>query len=165
MTTEDSSGSMFAIRNCHFRYRCHMEWEDLNLTETSDVRYCATCSKNVYLCKTDSEIERETSNDHCLAIPSDLVEKFDQDDLSPLAKPKPRTLVGMRANLTEGLANTGNLEARRTELRRLVTLGKERGYITRSEIKESFYPEGTTGDRIESIHSTFQDMGIEVRDE
>ncbi len=55
-------------------------------------------------------------------------------------------------------------EARRTRLKNLIKLGKERGYLTYSEINDHL-PDVVDAEQIESMITTFNDMGIQVFDE
>src|SRR5690606_17801850 len=55
-------------------------------------------------------------------------------------------------------------ELRRTRLKILIKLGKERSYLTYAEINDHL-PEVVDAEQIESMISTFNDMGIQVYDE
>ncbi|HNE43771.1 MAG TPA: RNA polymerase sigma factor RpoD [Rhodocyclaceae bacterium] len=56
-------------------------------------------------------------------------------------------------------------EARKTRLKNLIKLGKERGYLTYAEINDHLPDDVVDAEQIESIISTFNDMGIQVFDE
>jgi len=58
-----------------------------------------------------------------------------------------------------------DLEARRTRLKNLIALGKERGFLTYAEVNDHLPDDMVDADQIESIISTFNDMGIQVFDE
>jgi RNA polymerase primary sigma factor len=58
-----------------------------------------------------------------------------------------------------------DLEARRTRLKSLITLGKERGYLTYAEINDHLPDDLVDAEQIEAIISTFNDMGIQVFDQ
>jgi RNA polymerase primary sigma factor len=58
-----------------------------------------------------------------------------------------------------------DLEAKRTRLKNLIALGKERGYLTYAEINDHLPDDMVDAEQIESIISTFNDMGIQVYDE
>jgi RNA polymerase primary sigma factor len=60
---------------------------------------------------------------------------------------------------------TIDLEARRTRLKSLITLGKERGFLTYAEINDHLPDDLVDAEQIESIISTFNDMGIQVYDQ
>ncbi len=57
-----------------------------------------------------------------------------------------------------------DLEARRSRLKTLITLGKERGYLTYAEINDHLPDDLVDAEQIEAIISTFNDMGIQVFD-
>jgi RNA polymerase primary sigma factor len=56
-------------------------------------------------------------------------------------------------------------DARRTRLKNLIALGKERGFLTYAEVNDHLPEEMVDAEQIESIISTFNDMGIQVVDE
>jgi RNA polymerase primary sigma factor len=58
-----------------------------------------------------------------------------------------------------------DLETRRTRLKTLIALGKERGFLTYAEINDHLPDDLVDAEQIESIISTFNDMGIQVFDE
>ncbi|MFA7240553.1 MAG: RNA polymerase sigma factor RpoD [Sulfuricellaceae bacterium] len=58
-----------------------------------------------------------------------------------------------------------DLDARRTRLKNLITLGKERGYLTYAEINDHLPDDMVDAEQIESIITTFNDMGVQVYDE
>jgi len=63
------------------------------------------------------------------------------------------------------LAQPIDLDARRTRLKNLIALGKERGFLTYAEVNDHLPDEMVDAEQIESIISTFNDMGIQVYDE
>ncbi len=58
-----------------------------------------------------------------------------------------------------------DLDARRTRLKNLIALGKERGFLTYAEVNDHLPDDMVDAEQIESIISTFNDMGISVYDE
>src|SRR3982751_6497563 len=58
-----------------------------------------------------------------------------------------------------------DLEARRTRLKNLIVLGKERGYLTYAEINDHLPDDMLDAEQIENIISMINDMGIQVYDE
>jgi len=56
-------------------------------------------------------------------------------------------------------------EVRRTQLKSLIALGKERGYLTYAEINDHLPDDLVDAEQIESIIATFNNMGIQVYDE
>ncbi|HWT53682.1 MAG TPA: RNA polymerase sigma factor RpoD [Rhodocyclaceae bacterium] len=62
-------------------------------------------------------------------------------------------------------ASPADIEAKRTRLKNLIALGKERGYLTYAEINDHLPDDMVDAEQIETIISTFSDMGIQVFDE
>ncbi len=58
-----------------------------------------------------------------------------------------------------------DMDTRRTRLKTLIALGKERGYLTYAEINDHLPDDLVDAEQIESIISTFNDMSIKVYDE
>ncbi|HCX32423.1 MAG TPA: RNA polymerase sigma factor RpoD, partial [Rhodocyclaceae bacterium] len=56
-------------------------------------------------------------------------------------------------------------EQRRTRLKTLIGLGKERGFLTYAEINDHLPDDMVDAEQIEAIITTFNDMGIQVFDE
>ncbi|HUJ86698.1 MAG TPA: RNA polymerase sigma factor RpoD [Burkholderiales bacterium] len=77
---------------------------------------------------------------------------------------------GRKARREEWLAATAEMpkedaEARRTRLKNLIKLGKDRGFLTYVEINDHLPDDLVDAEQIESIISTFNDMGIQVFDQ
>ena len=75
----------------------------------------------------------------------------------------------VKSNATDALLTTPadpsqDVEARRTRLKALIILGKERGYLTYGEINDHL-PEMLEAEQIEGVVSMINDMGITVTDE
>ena len=96
----------------------------------------------------------------------------------PVAAAKPITARGAKAakdaKAKDLKAKAGSAEAnalpmdadqRRLRLKTLIALGKERGYLTYAEINDHLPDDIVDAEQIESIISTFNDMGIRVFDE
>ena len=64
-----------------------------------------------------------------------------------------------------GAASPVDDETRKTRLKVLIKLGKERGFLTYAEINDHLPDDVVDAEQIESIISTFNDMGIRVYDE
>jgi hypothetical protein len=60
--------SLLLIRNCQFAFKCDAKWEKLAPTRKPKVRFCGTCSKNVYLCDDDEELYNNVLKNRCVAI-------------------------------------------------------------------------------------------------
>src|SRR5713226_5506931 len=76
-----------------------------------------------------------------------------------------RNAEAERALLLRAEARPEDAEARRTRLKNLIKLGKERGFLTYAEINDHLPDDMVDAEQIESIISTFNDMGIQVYDE
>ncbi len=61
-----------------------------------------------------------------------------------------------------GAATPEEIEARKAKLKALIKLGKERGYLTYSEINDHLPENVVEAEQIETIVATFSDMGIAV---
>jgi len=77
---------------------------------------------------------------------------------------------GRKTRREEWLASIAQLpkedaETRRTRLKVLIVLGKERGFLTYSEINDHLPDDLVDAEQIEAIISTFGDMGIQVYDQ
>src|SRR5438046_8688917 len=55
-------------------------------------------------------------------------------------------------------------EARKTRLKNLIVLGKERGYLTYAEINDHLPDDVLDAEQIEGVISMINDMGIQVYD-
>ena len=66
MTTKRNSQML--IRNCQFAFKCDAVWENLEQKRNRKIRFCHTCSKNVYLCEDDYELSQKIVKNKCVAI-------------------------------------------------------------------------------------------------
>ena len=80
------------------------------------------------------------------------------------AKEKAAEKALLAGALTEAPAPL-DAEARKTRLKNLIKLGKERGYLTYAEINDHLPDDVVNAESIETIISTFSDMSIQVFDE
>ncbi|MCC6608420.1 MAG: RNA polymerase sigma factor RpoD [Burkholderiales bacterium] len=69
-----------------------------------------------------------------------------------------------RALIARAEQRPEDAEARRTKLKALIKLGKERGFLTYAEINDNL-PDVVDAEQIESMITTFNDMGIQVYDD
>ncbi|MHB1374671.1 MAG: RNA polymerase sigma factor RpoD [Thauera sp.] len=82
------------------------------------------------------------------------------------AKGRPSKAKDKAALVVESPAATPlDAEVRRTRLKTLITLGKERGYLTYAEISDHLPDDVADAEQIEGIIATFNNMGIQVYDE
>lgn len=80
-------------------------------------------------------------------------------------RPSKRNGDAERELLRRAEARPEDAEMRRTRLKNLIKLGKERSYLTYSEINDHLPDDMVDAEQIESIITTFNDMGIQVFDE
>jgi RNA polymerase primary sigma factor len=87
-----------------------------------------------------------------------------------MAREKAANNKSAKAKAADILAQVGSQpspadeEARKTQLKTLIKLGKERGFLTYSEVNDHLPDDVVDAEQIESIISTFNDMGIQVYD-
>jgi RNA polymerase primary sigma factor len=90
-----------------------------------------------------------------------------QDKKKPVGAKKTALNAKLAANLKldeNPAAKLQDVEERRTRLKALIVLGKERGYLTFAEINDHL-PEMLEVEQIEGIVSMINDMGISVSDQ
>jgi RNA polymerase primary sigma factor len=83
-------------------------------------------------------------------------------ELKAVSKARERKAKGMPSLGTEAGFSEAELEKRRTQLRNLINMGKERGYLTHAEINDHLPENIIDPEAIEGIIATFNDMGIAV---
>lgn len=81
------------------------------------------------------------------------------------AKAKERAAGKLLEEPAETATLAVDAETRKMRLKALIKLGKERGYLTYVEINDHLPDDVVDAEQIESIISTFSDMGIKVFDE
>jgi len=82
-------------------------------------------------------------------------------EMKAASKARERKAKGI-ALLSEAGFSEAELEKRRTQLRNLINMGKERGYLTHAEINDHLPENIIDPEAIEGIIATFNDMGIAV---
>jgi len=83
-------------------------------------------------------------------------------ELKAVSKARERKAKGMPTLGSETGFSETELEKRRTQLRNLINMGKERGYLTHAEINDHLPENIIDPEAIEGIIATFNDMGIAV---
>ena len=56
------------IKNCEFRFKCPMDWDDLTETNIESKKFCEKCNKPVIFCETTEEFETAASNRDCVCV-------------------------------------------------------------------------------------------------
>jgi hypothetical protein len=158
---------------CEFeiKFRCKKHWDDLDETfptpppeslRNLEVRYCHSCCNNVYFAKSKDELDLIASSNNCAAFASGLDIYF--NNKFPRQKSEShsyRPLLGVIAKSQE--ASEEEIDRRREQLKRLIKMGKDRGFLTHEEIDENLPENIVDPEAIEGIIQTFGEMGIEVR--
>lgn len=65
------------IRNCSWGYKCEKTSDGLIATDESNIRFCDSCAKQVYLCRTEQELADSVLLNRCVAFPPKLLHKID----------------------------------------------------------------------------------------
>ena len=82
-------------------------------------------------------------------------------ELKAVSKARERKAKGLAGLSEEGFSGE-ELEKRRQQLKNLINMGKERGYLTHAEINDHLPENIIDPEAIEGIIATFNDMGIAV---
>ena len=93
------------------------------------------------------------------------VKESRSDAVKPKAAKTAKGKAGEKFAPMLDLPQAADADARRTRLKNLIALGKERGFLTYAEINDHLPDEMVDAEQIESIITTFNDMGIQVYDE
>ena len=123
----------------------------------------------------DGELSEDFDNDNDFEEygDADIVDEEveDLEDSRSATAPKGRASKAAKktkASRTSGSSRSNSpqrLEERRILLRQLIKLGKERGYLTFSDINDTMSDDLVDTDAMDSIISTFDEMGIKVYDQ
>ena len=97
-------------------------------------------------------------NDEIAAL--NAVERAELKAASKLRERKAKGISGILG--AEAGFSSEELEKRRTQLKNLINMGKERGYLTHAEINDHLPENIIDPEAIEGIIATFNDMGIAV---
>ena len=87
---------------------------------------------------------------------------------APKRASKKKDAANKAAMLAQALTQQNSkidVEERRTRLKNLIMLGKERGYLTYAEVNDHLPDEMLDAEQIESVISMINDMGIQVFDQ
>ena len=83
------------LRNieCTFEFKCDKQWDDLETQDASNIKFCKQCQKDVYLCKTQEELDRSRSLGHCISIERVEIRMFTTGVPAPLTNPSIEKLL------------------------------------------------------------------------
>lgn len=56
------------IRNCVFAFKCDESWDDMTSTKIHDIKFCQTCQREVYFCRTDQQLREAINLNRCVSI-------------------------------------------------------------------------------------------------
>ena len=61
------------IRNCVFAFKCDADWSSMRLVsenhlDSTEVRFCESCQKEVHFCDDDDELATNIRLNRCIAI-------------------------------------------------------------------------------------------------
>lgn len=57
---------------CAFEFVCNKTWDELISTASPLVKFCGTCSHDVFLCSSQSQVDEATKLKRCIAIDNNL---------------------------------------------------------------------------------------------
>jgi len=83
-------------------------------------------------------------------------------ELKAVSKAKERKAKGGVILAADPKATEADMERRRTQIKNLINMGKERGYLTYAEINDQLPENIIDPEAVEGIIATFNDMGIAV---
>ena len=83
-------------------------------------------------------------------------------ELKAVSKAKERKAKGGVVLAADPKATEADMERRRTQIKNLINMGKERGYLTYAEINDQLPENIIDPEAVEGIIATFNDMGIAV---
>ena len=66
---------------CAFDFVCNKTWDELTPTASPLVKFCETCSHDVFLCSTQNQVDEASNLKRCIAIEKNLQQK-PSDDVS-----------------------------------------------------------------------------------
>jgi len=61
------------IRNCTFAFKCEAKWEQLEILDFDNIRFCNGCQKEVYFCYDDHELISNIHLNRCVAFERESV--------------------------------------------------------------------------------------------
>jgi RNA polymerase primary sigma factor len=83
-------------------------------------------------------------------------------ELKAVSKAKERKAKGVALLVADPKVSEADMERRRNQIKNLINMGKERGYLTYAEINDQLPENIIDPEAVEGIIATFNDMGIAV---
>ena len=83
------------VRNieCTFEFKCDKQWDDLETQVASNIKFCNQCQTDVYLCKTQDELDHASSLGRCISIERVEVRMFTTGVPAPITNPSIERLL------------------------------------------------------------------------
>ncbi|MES2299169.1 MAG: RNA polymerase sigma factor RpoD [Pseudomonadota bacterium] len=88
--------------------------------------------------------------------------KIERAELKAVSKAKERKAKGGAPVVVDAHTSEADLERRRQQIKNLINMGKERGFLTYAEINDQLPENIIDPEAVEGIIATFNDMGIAV---
>lgn len=113
----------------------------------------------------DLEIDDDLlDSDDLTTDDDDLLDTENMDLTNDKTKTKLKTKAKTKNKEHTAEQNAIMLEHKRTQMKALIKLGKDQGYLTHAEINDSLPDDMVEGDAFDTMVSAFADMGIQVYD-
>jgi hypothetical protein len=71
-----------AEQSC-WKFMCEKKWKELTETDRSNVRFCAQCQTDVYLCGSMLEAEKHSNAGRCIALQEGIDLRVGTIEFSP----------------------------------------------------------------------------------
>jgi hypothetical protein len=83
------------LRNieCTFEFKCDKQWDELETQIAASIKFCKKCKKDVYLCKTQEELDHARSLGRCISIETVEIRMFTTGVPAPLTNPSIEKLL------------------------------------------------------------------------
>ena len=154
---------------CEFeiKFKCKKHWDDLDRTfisskpdnlEKIDARFCHACQNNVYFAKSKNELDLITSSNNCAAFNSNLDIYF--SDKFPF----PQNNI-INTGPTMGFIEKYNQQEKIEKIKAMISLGKDRGFLTFSEIIDHLQENIIDPEAFENIIKTLEELGINIKED
>ncbi len=107
------------------------------------------------------ELDDELSADDDLLDDEELIGGEDIPEIEVIPAKNDKT-KGRKSKEQIAEQNAVTLEFKRTQMKNLIKLGKDKGYLTHAEINDNLPDDMVEGDALDAMISAFVDMGIQV---
>jgi hypothetical protein len=86
------------FEDCAFKFKCPMDWDNLEETDDVDVKYCSVCEENVYHAPNLLEFKQRVKEKQCVSIRNNeddilmgvpmFINRMKDDDMIDVPTPK-----------------------------------------------------------------------------